>query len=120
MSEKVKYMMGEIGEMTQSFDVQTTDGNVIKISKGDMAIVGFDGYLHHLNHNLVEKIDSDKVEVEGFSAAGLSEYITTCIEHNIDLASMLSNYGIEVNKFIYIVRESLARIGFYNGEKEGN
>lgn len=111
MPEKKTFKLGAVVEMTNDFEVDTTEGATISIKKGELAVVGFDNHVHYLNHNLVEEINPDAVEIEGISPRGLANFITHYLDSNMNLEAMLKEHNMDGQMFADYVAAAFDFIG---------
>ena len=88
------------------------------IKKGELAVVGFDNYIHYMNHNLVEEINTDVVELKGISPRGLSNYITAYLDANMNLEAMLKEYNMDGQMFVDYIVASFENIGLPDDMEE--
>lgn len=116
MPEKKKFKLGAALETTNAFNLETTDGMTFHIEKGEMGVVGFDKYVHYLNHNLVEQIDEEKIELDGISARGLATYLTVYLDANMNLEAMLKEHNMDADMFVEYIVGAFENIGLPDDE----
>lgn len=98
IDDVVSLRMGEILVAKENLTAEV-EGSKRKeiISKGSMAIIGFDKRLHHYNGN-TSSLDEEAVKLEGYCASGLASYICDKLKTKIPLEDMLESYEIpEIN-----------------------
>ena len=112
--------MKNIGQkitFTEDAEVEKCFGTKDLIKKDSVAWVGVDGLIHHKN-GMLQKL-SDQEEVNGYSVAGLSDYIWlyirnhTCIDENL-----LQDYDDSSKNVKDAISNALEDLGFY--DHEGN
>lgn len=85
--------------------------STLEIKAGDKIIVGYDGLLHPLkNSRAALNIDSD-IEVEGYSATGLSEFLVAWLDSSLDLTENLRRSMLDLNDVKSSIENALLVIG---------
>jgi len=108
--ESYHLIMGNI--MVAREDLTTSEEDSTKkviIPKGSKAIVGFDNRLYLFNGSSFGLDES--VEISGYSANGLAEYIYDRMSHKIPLDEMLESYEISKDNFTAALAFTLTDIG---------
>lgn len=118
MPEKKQFKYGAVVEMNQDFSVESTEGMTFDIKKGELAVVGFDNYIHYMDHNLVEEINPETVELKGISPRGLSNYITTYLDANMNLEAMLKEHDMDGQMFADYIAAAFENIGLPDDMEE--
>ena len=93
--------------------------NTLQIKAGDKIIVGYDGLLHPVNNNKAAITIDNDLEVEGYSATGLSEYLVAWLDSSLDLKENLGSTMLNVDGFKAVVESALVVIGM-GGEEAAN
>ena len=81
--EVLKVRKGEILEAETDLEYKNGLGQEAEISKGEKSVIGFDGLIHCLKKRVVI-VPDDTMEVSGYSATGLSKFLTAWLDKNLD------------------------------------
>ena len=92
--------------------------NTLQIKAGDKIIVGFDGLFHPLKNNRAALTIDDGIEVDGYSATGLSEYLVAWLDSSLDLEENLRKTMLDLDEFKTVIENALLVIGMKKEETE--
>ena len=112
MSEKIKYKIGQI--LTSNCDVEVEkalSGDKVVIPKGNKIIIGADNMAHHLMNGMIQPL-AENIEVKGYDANGISEFIFKWISNQFPLIEMLEHCEVDKEEFRYEIESALDEIGF--------
>lgn len=113
----LKASRGSILSANQDIEYVSKE-NTLQIKSGDKIIVGYDGLLHPLkNMNAALMLDSG-IEVEGYSATGLSEYLVAWLDGNLDLKENLRRTMLDLDDFKTVIENALIVIGMKKEEMD--
>lgn len=110
----MKVKMGDI--LVAQEDVEySNDKASTTIYKGDKSIVGFDKRIHVLKERTII-IPDDEFKIEGYSADGLSEFISAWLDKNFDLDKILKKSEYTKDDICECIKEALTEIGMTREE----
>lgn len=92
--------------------------NTLQIKAGDKIIVGYDGLLHPVNNNKAAITIDNDLEVKGYSATGLSEYLVAWLDSSLDLKENLRRTMLDLDEFKAVIENALVVIGMKREEAE--
>lgn len=92
--------------------------NTLQIKAGDKIIVGYDGLLHPVNNNKAAITIDNDLEVEGYSATGLSEYLVAWLDSSLDLKENLRRTMLDLDEFKAVIENALVVIGMKREEAD--
>jgi len=84
--------------------------NRYTVQSGEKVIVGFDGLLHSLRENVAFVIEPD-IEVDGYSATGLAEFLSAWLDLNLDFDTNLRKTMLDRDDFKESIEDALAILG---------
>ena len=100
----LKVRKGEILEAETDLEYKNSLGQEAEISKGEKSVIGFDGLIHCLKKRVVI-VPDDTMEVSGYSATGLSEFLTAWLDKSLDLEKNLdkSEHSLDDVLIVYAI-----------------
>lgn len=115
----LKVRKGEILEAETDIEYKNSLGQEAEISKGEKSVIGFDGLIHCLKKRVVI-VPDDTMEVSGYSATGLSEFLTAWLDKSLDLEKNLDKSEHSLDDVRTVIEMALVEIGMEaeNGEVE--
>lgn len=115
----LKVRKGEILEAETDLEYKNSLGQEAEISKGEKSVIGFDGLIHCLKKRFVI-VPDDTMEVSGYSATGLSEFLTAWLDKSLDLEKNLDKSEHSLDDVRTSIEMALVEIGMEagNGETE--
>ena len=117
MEQELKVLRGSILVANGDREYKS-ERSTLEIKAGDKIIVGYDGLLHPLkNSHAALNIDSD-IEVEGYSATGLSEFLVAWLDSSLDLKENLRRTMLDLDEFKAVIENALVVIGMKREEAE--
>lgn len=84
--------------------------NQYTINVGDKSVIGFDGYIHCLKDRVLIEPDQN-MEIEGYSATGLAEFLSVWLDAMLDFNTELRRSILTVDDFKEAIEKGLAFIG---------
>lgn len=110
MEQELKVLRGSILVANGDREYKSEE-STLEIKAGDKIIVGYDGLLHPLkNSRAALNIDSD-IEVEGYSATGLSEFLVAWLDSSLDLTENLRRSMLDLNDVKLSIENALLVVG---------
>lgn len=109
---KVTYKIGQI--LTSEYDVEVKrgiSGEKVIIPKGNKIIIGADNLAHHMRNRMLQPL-GDSIEVKGYDAEGIAEFIFSWISRFYPIHEMLEDYEVSEKEFISEIECALDEIGF--------
>lgn len=90
-----KYKIGDILTAKEDYEV-TTGFRATKrtIRKGSQIMIGADKFAYHMNSDMIQPLGED-MEIEGYNADGLAEFIYRFVCSNYPLGELFREYGEE-------------------------
>lgn len=110
MDGAFKIKMGDIIMAQDHVEFESESGNKLVLEKGDKSVIGFDNMIHCLKERCLIKPD-DNMEIEGYSATGLAQFLGAWLDNVFDLDRVLSRTNIEKEDFVKCMENALAEIG---------
>ena len=113
----LKVRRGEIIQADTDIEYCNSLGQKAEVSKGEKLIVGFDSQIHCLKQRMIIAPD-DTIEISGYSATGLAEFLSAWLDRNIDLEKTLSHSEYTRDDIKAYMEMALAEIGMEVGNEE--
>lgn len=110
MDDFFKIKMGDIIMAQDHVEFESESGDKLILEKGDKSIIGFDGMIHCLKQRCLIKPD-DAMEIEGYSATGLAQFLGAWLDNVFDLEKVLSRTNIEQDDLVKCMEAALVEIG---------
>lgn len=108
----MEYKIGQILTSKEDVEVEKAlSGDKVVIPKGNQIIIGADKLAHHIRNEMIQPL-GENIEVKGYDAAGLAEYIYKKIRNQFEIDEMLENYDDTKERFIEEIEYALDDIGF--------
>lgn len=95
----------------------TKDEKSYTIKSGEKVIVGFDGLLHSLRENVAFVIEPS-IEVDGYSATGLAEYLTAFLDSALNFDKNLRRTMLNRDDFKHTIENALMILGMRREEAD--
>lgn len=109
----MKYNIGQILTSTEDIEVEKGfSGDKEVIPKGNKVIIGADKLAHHIRNGCIQRL-SDDIEVVGYSADGIAEYLYIWMRNHFPIDEMLESYDDTKENLIDSIAEALYELGFY-------
>lgn len=108
----MEYKIGQI--LTSSEDVEVEkvlSGDKVIIPKGNKIIIGADNLAHHIKNSMIQPLGNN-VEVKGYDAEGIAEYLYMYLRCHFPIDEMLEEYGDSKEQLIKEIGYALEDIGF--------
>lgn len=116
MEEVLKVARGSL--LIASEDREYTKGeNSYTIKSSEKVIVGFDGLLHSLRENVAFVIEPG-IEVDGYSATGLAEYLTAFLDSALNFDENLRRTMLDRDDFKQTIENALMVLGMRREEAD--
>lgn len=110
MEEVLKVRSGEILIAQDDIEYKSDTGNTMTVLKGDKSIVGFDGMIHCLKERYLIRPE-DEIEIEGYSATGLAQFLMAWLDRVFDMDKVLSKSEIDKDDMAQCIEAALVEIG---------
>lgn len=108
----MQYKVGQIITSTGEVELETfLSGKMVKIPAGNKVIIGADKLAHHIYGGMIQPI-SDEIEIKGYDANGLAEYLMFYLKNEYPLEEFFEDYDIEESDFKDELEFALDEIGF--------
>lgn len=108
----VQYKIGQILTTTREVELKTfLSGKMVKIPAGNKVIIGADKLAHHIYNGMIQPI-SEEIEIKGYDANGLAEYLAFYLKNRYPLEEFFEDYGIEESDFKEELEFAFDEIGF--------
>ena len=78
---------------------------------GNKIIIGADKMAHHLTNGMIQPFSKD-IEIKGYDAFGLANYLLNNIKNLCPIDEFFEHYGIDENEFAEELEFALDEIGF--------
>ena len=102
----MQYKVGQIITSTREVELETAlSGKKVKV------IIGADKLAHHIYNGMIQPI-SEEIEIKGYDANGLAEYLAFYLKNRYPLKELFEYYGIEESDFKGELEFALDEIGF--------
>lgn len=107
----MQYKIGQILTSTCETELETVFGRKIKVPAGNKTIIGADKMVHHLRNRMIQPI-AKNIEINGYDAYGLAEYLVFYLKNNYPMKDIFKDYDIAENDFKEELESALDEIGF--------
>ena len=108
----MQWKVGQIITSTHEVEVEIgLLGKKVKIPAGSKIIIGADKLAHHIYSGIIQPISS-KIDISGYDAEGLAEYLTFCLKNKRLMEEFFEDYDIEESDFKDELQSMLEEIGF--------
>lgn len=107
-----KYKIGQI--LTSNCDAEVEkaiSGEKVIIPKGSKIIIGADNLAHHLRNGMIQPL-GENIEVKGYDAEGIAEFIFSWISRFYPIDEMFEDYEVDEKEFKSEIEYALDEIGF--------
>ncbi len=111
MSEKKTYKIGQILTSNCEMEVEKMFGEKVVIPKGNKVIIGADNLAHHLRNGMIQPL-GENIEVKGYDAEGISEFIFKWLSRFYPIDEMFEDYEVDEKEFKSEIEYALDEIGF--------
>ena len=111
MSEKKTYKIGQILTSNCEMEVEKMFGEKVVIPKGNKVIIGADNLVHHLRNGMIQPL-GENIEVKGYDAEGISEFIFKWLSRFYPIDEMFEDYEVDEKEFKSEIEYALDEIGF--------
>lgn len=108
----IEYKIGQI--LTSKEDVEVEKAlseEKVVIPKGNKIIIGADNLAHHIKTGMIQPL-GENIEVKGYDASGIAEWIYTYLRCHLPLDEMLEDYDETKETLIEEIECALDEIGF--------
>ena len=107
----MQWKVGQIITSTAEHEIVTgLFEKKVKIPAGNKIIIGADKLAHHIYSGITQPISS-KIDIGGYDAEGLAEYLTFCLKNKWPMEGLFEAYDIE-DDFKEELQSALEKIGF--------
>lgn len=108
----MEYKIGQILTSKEDQEIEKVFGENEIIPNGNKVIIGADKFAHHIRNGFIQSL-GENVEVKGYDAAGIAEYLYMYLKNSFAIDEMLEDYS-DNNKqeFIDEIEFALEEIGF--------
>lgn len=108
----MQYKVGQIITSTREVELETAlSGKKVKVPAGNKVIIGADKLAHHIYYGMIQPI-SEEIEIKGYDANGLAEYLAFYLKNRYPLKELFEYYGIKESDFKEDLGFALDEIGF--------
>lgn len=108
----MEYKIGQI--LTSKEDVKIEkclSGDKVVIPKENKIIIGADKLAHHISNGMIQLL-GEGLEVKGYDASGIAEYLYAYLRNHFEIDEMLEGYDDTKERFIEEIENALDDIGF--------
>lgn len=110
MSEKKTYKIGQILTSNCEMEVEKMFGEKVVIPKGNKVIIGADNLVHHIRGGMIQPL-GDNIEIKGYDAEGIAEFIFSWLSRFYPIDKMFEDYEVDEKDFKSEIEYALDEIG---------
>lgn len=108
----MQYKIGQILTSKEDVEVEKAlSGEKVTIPKGNKIIIGVDKLAHHIRTGMIQPLSKD-LEIHGYDASGIAEYLYTYLRNHFEIDEMLEEYEDTKERFMEEIEYALEEIGF--------